>query len=222
MLKHAWILVLVGCSLVNAPLLRADLILSVGDVVLRPNTANQEIPVFARFLDAPTSSIATVGGLQMYVRLGDGSGIRGTQPVFQGLDSEDNSLGVSFDGTVWDGGEAKTIVRPIWEGFGQYAGAFVVFNTRGDSRLLTTSDQLVAKLRVDTTGVTSGTFAVQLDDGVNDPSHFFSDSGDKLLGATRLQNGSFTVAVPESGAVWALVMSSAVGIFGRRSRLHGS
>ena len=216
MLKHSWLAWLVGVWLMNAAPVQADLILSVGDVELRPNMANQEIPVYGLFRNSTAASIATAGGLQLNVRIGDGTGAPGTAPVFEGARDGDSLRGISFEGTIWEGASVDTTPDPL-PGFSQYASAGIGFVSNSNFRTFTAADQVVARLFIDTTGVESGIFAIVLDDANITPSYFLSASDDVLSDSTYFQNGSFHVnAVPEPGALWALAMSSLVGIFSRR------
>ncbi len=187
---------------------RADLILSIGDIDLQPNLANQTVSVFARFSSSVAAPIPTVGGLQLNVRLGSGTGTPGTAPVFQGAAAGTSLGGISFDGTLWDG-SAVDISRDPLTGFAQYASAGISFVSNSDLRTLGSADQLVAKLIIDTSGVNSGTFVVDLNDGDLGPSYFQSIADERLTSSTFASNGLIRiVAVPEPCSLVLTVLSA--------------
>jgi len=207
----------------------ADFILTAGNSVLQANQANQAIPIFATFQSSVAHSIATTGGIQLNVRLGDGSGSPGT-PVFQGANVQNSQLGISFAGTIWDGntvdisGSAPVDLNPLVNGGAadiatQYGSMGISFVSNADFRTLTSSPQQIASLIIDTTGVNSGTYAITLDDIVLGKTYFQSATDVDLTANTFVINGTFSIAaVPEPSTVLLIGCASVVAMMLRRRR----
>ena len=166
--------------------------------------------------------MATTGGLQLNVRLGDGTGITGSAPVFQGAPAVNSQTGISFLGTIWDGAPVDIVgTAPVDLGGGtvaaQYGAMGILYFPDANFRTLNSVPQLVAKLVVDTTGVSSGTFAITLDDVDLGKTYFQSRDGDvNLVKDTFVNNGSFTIsAVPEPTSL-ALLGFTSLGAYGVR------
>jgi len=215
--------IIVIAMLFNSPS-RGDFVINAGDHVLQANTANQTIPIFAFFTSSAAHSVTSTGGLQFNVRLGDGAGVAGSAPVFQGasVPAAGTQTGIQFAGTIWDGLAAVDIVgtAPVDLGNGVVAGQFgsmgISFITNSNFRVLSAGPQLVAKLVIDTTGVSSGTFAITLDGAELGKTYFQSATDVNLAGNTFVNNGRFIVSVPEPSTLALICCATLTGMAIRR------
>ena len=184
--------------LVLGGIAEGDFVFSFGSTSIQPNMANQQVQLYASF--TPGASSATmIGGLQLNVRIGDGSGTAGSAPVFQGSSILNSQQGVSFAGTIWDGASTDLIGQAPVDGFPQYASIGISFTNNTDFRTLTNSPQLVARLFLDTTNVFAGNVGITLNDQTLGQSYFQSKSDVPLLSETIVStNANLTInAVPE-------------------------
>ena len=214
--------IIVIAMLFNSPS-RGDFVINAGDHVLQANTANQTIPIFAFFTSSAAHSVTSTGGLQFNVRLGDGAGVAGSAPVFQGasVPAAGTQTGIQFAGTIWDGAQVDIAgTAPVDLGGGTVADQFgsmgISFITNSNFRALDAGPQLVAKLIIDTTGVSSGTFAITLDGAELGKTYFQSATDVNLANNTIINNGRFIVSVPEPSTLVMIGCASLAGMAIRR------
>lgn len=153
----------------------APLEIIVGDHVLRPNCANQEITIRVR-------GGADVTGLNVRAQLGDGTGAL-SEPVFRGAD---------FAGGMWEAFPRTTLGGPVGS-LEQFLQASVVFNETGRG---VPAEGVLLTLRVDTTGFSAGQFDLRLS-----ATEIGADTAFVLAGGVELpaliHNGSITVVAAE-------------------------
>jgi len=154
--------------------LQAELNIVVGDHILLPNRASQEITI-------SVSGDEQVTGFNLRAQMGDGLDPC-AEPIFQDVD---------FSGGIWDTYSYTVLGGPV-SGAEQYAQASVVFNETGDSVL---GNGQVLTLVIDTTGIIDGVYDLMLagtDIGVD--STFLAEGGSEI--PVNITNGSITVPHP--------------------------
>jgi hypothetical protein len=149
-----------------------------------------------------------ISGFNVRAQLGDGTG-PGSEPVF---------AAVNFTpGTIWDGKNASLIGNGPEAGFEYLASRSIILNTIGDSvNAGNPGAQNLVKLVIDTTGFSSGTYALKLsgtDYGIN--SSYQNTGGEQFL---NIEDGSITI-VPEPATAGVLIGASVLGIATRRRRI---
>lgn len=181
----------------SSVLARAELILEVGNHNLLANTQNQMVDIFVR----STNQSTPINGLNLRARLGDGSGSQG---VFQGAAGSLDGVRMTGGGFFWDfgpngataGGEA-----PI-DGLPAFAEVSINFNNSGSTqntrRIESGTRVRIATLVIDTTGLGTGTYAIDFADtlGVGIGASQFIGAAGADIDFDSIQSGSFTV-VPE-------------------------
>lgn len=175
----------------------ADPIITVGNYVLAPNEAGQTIK-----LSVTGGDIVT--GVNLRAQLGDGLGPN-PEPVFQSI---------GFGGDIWDAFPTSASGGPVG-GAEQYAQASVVFSGTGKS--VAASGDFVT-LTIDTTGLSSGTYALQLAGTDIGADTAFIGIGGGDIPAT-ITNGTITISTtPEPGSIALLGMGGVLMLFRRRGR----
>ena len=124
---------------------------SIGTVNLLPNTPNQKINIYI----AGTEQVAS---LDFFAQLGDGGAINAgsnTRPVFQNVDI--------LGGSIFAGNNAGAAGDPNGTPQGSNAGHPLIW-VDGTITIsgTVTANGLLATLTIDTTGLTSGSFPLQL------------------------------------------------------------
>lgn len=170
-------------------------IINVGSHDLLPNTPNQSVLIYAT---AEPDELVT--GFRLFARTGDGhpdyGGGATLEPVFQDVD---------FGGGVWDAFPNTPMVNPV-VGYPMYAHATVAFNVTEQT---VSPNGLVAKLIIDTTGLFSGTYALNLSDIIPSSPGDVPDS--EFLGfqgvgiPIEIINGQLNI-VPEPSALTILLL----------------
>lgn len=152
-----------GILLLLACPAQAHLLLICEVVELLPNTPNQKMRVYAMSSDPADPPIT---GMNLQVAIGDGDGPL-VEPVFQGERME----GVSWEGTIWQAHNSAASGEAPVKDHTSYATLGMIFTERGKS---VRADGLVATLIVDTTGIDSGVFAVNIGGNVEpiEPSNY--------------------------------------------------
>jgi hypothetical protein len=178
---------------------RAAVNVNVGNHNLTGGSTNQVVIV-------QVSGGDPINGFNLRAQIGDGSGA-GVEPKF---------ADVQFTpGTIWDGKNATVIGGGPEVGFESLAAKSIVLNTSGDSvNAGNPGAQNLLRLVIDTTGFSSGTYALKLsntDYGVN--SSYQNTSGEQFL---SIPDGSITI-VPEP-ATAGILASGALLLTGLRRR----
>ncbi len=165
---------------------RADIILTLGDVRLQPNSALQlAIPLIATSNNLIADQVT---GFNLRAQIGDGIG-GNAEPVFSSI---------VFSDTIWDAHPTTVIGGPI-EGFEQFAQASVLFNTTCHR---VAAHGTIAYLFVDTRGFDQGTFRVSLfATQIGQDSEFIGLGGEVISSA--ITNGSITVVPEPSGLLFS-------------------
>ncbi len=178
--------------LITAGPLWADPNVVVGDHVLMPDQANQNIILYV-------SGVDLVTGFNLRAQIGDGSG-PSAEPVFQDI---------NFAGGIWDSYPYTTLGGPIASAE-QYAQASVVFNESGQS---VDSNGILVELVIDTTGIYDGVYNLNLagtDIGVD--STFIAVGGAEM--PANITNGSIIVqAAPPATLVMQEPKADPNGVF---------
>lgn len=168
-------------------------------------------------LTGRSASEAALTGFKLHASIGDGSGA-GTEPTFQ---AGGPLTGVDYTGSIWAASTFAYDVQgqtPI-AGFPSLAQSGITFTGTGNTVTPQIGDTIV-KLVIDTTGITSGTYALQLTGTeIGAPSEFIGFGGASV--PITITNGQITVtAVPEPSTL-ALAGFAVAGIgcvVGRRRR----
>jgi hypothetical protein len=206
-------LCLFSCYSAFCSLTFGGFVLQVGDHNLQPNAAGQRIDLF---LSSTASTDPVLNGMNFRARLGDGSG---TQGVFTGIPGSASGVVLTGGSYFWDGvangstigGQGPVLGAPA------FAEISVNFNNSGNSQVLrsigTDGPVRIASLLVDTTGLFSGTYAIDLSDSLTvgiGPTNLIGQGGSEIgIGIT---NGRFQItAVPEPSS---LIFSIMVAVFG--------
>ena len=206
MRKHvfATLIMLASLSSVNAAI-----IVNVGDHQLQPDLAGQEISIEVTATDEDPKVV----GFNLVAQLGDGSGVG--SPIFDGM--PDSLEAVDFSGGIWDAYTATTSGTAPIGAAPQFAAASVTFN---ESDISIMPNGVLAKLKVDTTGIFEGEFDLRLAETLGNPSNFILPGGNQEVPV--VSNGKVMIAaVPEPSAAALLVASLAVLPFFRRCRNNG-
>ncbi len=179
---------------------QADIILTLGDVRLQPNSALQQVAIP---LTVTSNNLLAdqVTGFNLRAQIGDGIG-GDAEPVFSMI---------VFSDTIWDFYPTTVLGGPV-DGFEQFAQASVVFNTSGHR---VAAHGTVAYLFVDTTGFDQGTFEVSLFATQIGADSEFIGLGDEV--STTIRSGSITVVPEPSGLVFGLI--GLTGVLRRRGRV---
>jgi len=184
-------------SLVVLGIAQADPMISIGDVMLEPNRADQKWRVL---VTNPGSDPPLISGMDFYVRIGSGEGLAGA-PTISGVDI----LGTAADPAIFFGSSPDDIfwaeTHPYWAGKS--------IDTSGE----VTAGGLLATVTFDTTGVASGEWPLTLKDPGDAPTSFGTIEPAVLAG--RLVVG--TVPEPTGGSMLAV---AGVMLIWRRFRHH--
>jgi hypothetical protein len=166
---------------------KADIVITAGSHEIQPNTPNQLLQVLIS-----TDMNDLVSTMNLRAEIGGGT----SGPVFQGP-TDDN--GFTFTGSIFEGADFTAINSPRPENnrTGE-AGAF-------DSTPVL-ANGVLGTFIVDTTGISSGTFAFNL---INHSTVGFLNSDMGTTPASFL-NGSITV-IPESSAFLLVALAAMVG-----------
>lgn len=177
-------LVLLGAWLTVAALagrLPAASTLDVGTHGLLPDTADQVIVLAA----VPGDPIDLVTGFNLRAQIGDGLG-DDSEPIFSGIDF--------LTDTIWSGRDVTTLGGPV-ESAPQFAQASVVLNQSGES---VAADGVVARLLIDTTGFSEGTFPLLLEGTqIGQPSVFIGSGGKDI--PALIVNGTIEIGADRCG-----------------------
>ena len=207
--------------LIFAGLSHGDFVINVGNHSLLPNTPNQPIDVY---LTSNSMADPAVSGMNFRATLGDGSGNQGKFTGTQGtLD------GVTFTGGgyFWDVSASTPIGQAPVVGGPAFADTSINFSTPQTFGLTTSR---IATIKVDTTGLFSGTYGIDLLDIANvglgatqlllpNPSSAVASPGPGIF---QISNGTFQItAVPEPASLLTAMVLAMPGVFhrGRRSRM---
>lgn len=165
--------------------------ISVGTHVLLPNTPNQNVWIYV-------TGSEPIAGEEFFAQIGDGGAFIGgtnTKPVFASVDIINNSIfAANNNGTYGDPNgtnpPGSNAAHPlIW-----------VDGTTTSSGTVVANGQL-AKLNIDTTGLSSGFFPLLLSGVANSLGLFnttlYNANGNAI--ALNITNGSLIVAVPTPG-----------------------
>jgi len=178
--------------LIIAGPVRADPNVVVGDHVLMPDQANQNITLYVDGVDLVT-------GFNLRAQIGDGIGPQ-NEPIFQD---------VNFGGGIWDVYPYSVMGGPVG-GAEQYAQASVVFNEPDQTVI---SNGTLVSLSIDTTGIFSGVYSLNLaatDIGAD--STFLAIGGTEI--PVTITNGNISVlASPPTTLVMQEPKADANGVF---------
>lgn len=189
---------LLACALLGASQFKteAQLTVNIGTIELLPNAPDQIVTL-------QVSGVSGAAGLDFYVQVADGfPNVPGSAEDGPNITSVDIVAGTLFASNN-DGGQ-------FGSGLGdqhQYRGVLTDSGTVSGSGLLAT-------LTLDTTGITTGSWALNLDDVFNGPTVFYDVNFDPITAI--LTDGTITV-VPEPRAYpLAAALLLTAGIVGRR------
>jgi hypothetical protein len=182
--------------------LYAGIIVS-GDHILAPNQANQTIEIYA----SPTFAGEIAPGLNLNVVIDDGGSIVG------GVDNNSpriTSVNLKPAGGLFDG--IPDSQSNLLESQKLYQ--VTIAPTGISNRPVITDGVLLAQITLDTTGLTSGSWVLDLDGlpAVGLPSSDFAGS------PTTVINGVLIVTVPELSSLWALASACSLMILKRTRR----
>ncbi|MEM6393736.1 MAG: PEP-CTERM sorting domain-containing protein [Planctomycetota bacterium] len=173
----------------------AQPVIEVGNVVLAPDTAGQEV------------EISVTGGqpvetLNLLVQIEDGLNVAG--PTIQGVDL--------ITGTIFendnDGGQFDVDTDPQFFSTGVVTPFTIPATT-------VAADGLIATILVDTTGISSGVFDLKLADTLLGDTDFGFDENFLPIEPT-IVNGTITVVIPEPGTGALLGLVVVAGLLRRR------
>ncbi|MCA9217172.1 MAG: hypothetical protein KDB27_29085 [Planctomycetales bacterium] len=186
------------CSLFIASASHSSIIVTVGDVQLQPNEANQAVPIL---VSSPDNTPA-VAAFNLVAQLGDGVG-GSAEPKFSG--AEDTLDGVDFlTGTIWPASSTTSGTGPVMD-FPYFATASVAIEGGGT----TVADGILVTLFVDTTGFDSGTYDLLVSASQGNDSAFVLPGGSEF--SPEIRNGSITI-VPEPTACGLFMVFVVVGL----------
>lgn len=176
----------------------AEIVVAVGDHDVLANTANQQIDVL---VSTDGGQSPTIFGSNLHFQLADGTGPI-VEPVFNGF---------SIDGSIFDvtgSGTAGGVV-----GGGQFIDASATPPAAGVD-----ANGILVSLLIDTTGITSGTFALSgtiTEGGANLPTQLLD--GNAAARTLVINDGSVTIsAVPEPSSVVIVVAFGGIVLCRRR------
>ena len=189
----------------------AGFIISVGsNVPLLANTDNQAVDVF---LASNSPLDPAIKGMNLSVYIGNDTShvLAGDQGVFSGIPGSLDGVQFLGSGYFWNQGNGSSIggAGPVLN-----APAVIQAGVNFDSGILPQSQSMpvnipvkIATLRIDTTGISTGTYALTLDGSfdfvsagapANIPTTELIDSLDAAILGVSFTNGSYTItAVPE-------------------------
>ncbi len=189
---------------------RADFIISVGSHDVLANTANQSIDLF---LTSTSNSDPQVSGINFRAVLGDGTGNQG---VFTGAEGTLQGTTFTGGGYFWDQAASSGSGESPVTGFPAVADAS--WNFAAPRTVGTLAPVKIATIKIDTTGLFAGTFAIDLLDiasigvGATELLIPAPTPGTAAPGAFQIINGSFTItAVPEPGTMVLVGLIAAGG-----------
>jgi autotransporter-associated beta strand protein len=170
-------ILLLACVLFTTGVSYGACTIELSNSVLLPNLANQEI-----FLKVTGTDLVT--GVDLRAQIGDGMGPQ-NEPKF---------LAVNFAGGMWDSFPTMTSGSLI-AGYEQYAQFSVIFSQCGQK---IPANGIIAKLRIDTTGISAGEFSLALKNTDIGADTVFIGTGGSDIGVTD-HCGSLAIV---SGPVW--------------------
>jgi len=172
----SWFIVLLAMCSVQAV---AAVSVNIGTVSLLPNQAGQIVNI-------QVSGGVQLSGVDFYLTVGDGTtGPIVTPPIVSGSPSTTDVL----VGTIW-GGTAIYAVNP---NLGSGTANWQIFTTSGT----VAGSGSIAQVKIDTTGINSGTFPISLTLGGVD-SVFYDAAGSIASSGVTLTAGSLVIQTPEA------------------------
>jgi len=183
-----------------ATMAHADSIIVVGAHNLLPNTPGQTIQVLV------SSDVNNIQGMNFSAVIGDGGSI------FGGVDDVVPSMTADIlTGTIWAPHAANAVNQNPGGGFGVGLAAWSITTVNPPVLPVPGVNALLATLTIDTTGFTSGTWALSLDD----PNVGTTDFAGIPIGIT---NGSITIVPEPTSVVLGLFAAAGLGAVAIRRR----
>ena len=205
----AALLLIAGSSTsLEAQVIRAE------SVTLAPNTSGQFFPIFADFSGGgdPIDGVLLDVFIAKGGNLGDPEGRTG--PRVEAIDLQPTDAAYGFGNGVLNGFSTGHNVAQLES---QFVEADILRGANDAAIADAFENQLLAVLTIDTTNISSGTFAVDLENqnfGV--ASTFNGGQGGAI--PTTLVSGSIAITVPEPSALGMLFLTTAGTIAFRRRR----
>ncbi len=205
----------------------AGFIITIGsNVPLLAGTPNQAVDVF---LTSDSIFDPAIKGMNLSVYIGNDAShvIAGDQGVFSGVPGSLDGVQLLGAGYFWNqgngsspGGAGPVVNAPA------VIQAGVNFNLGIPQSITANTSVLIATLRIDTTGINSGTYAITLDGsfdfiGLGAPSNIptteLLDSLDAVIPGVSFTNGSYKItAVPEPSTLIFFAIGVGTVAFCRR------